>query len=572
MSTQPFRYRLRARRTAVVLAAGLSIPLGLACLSARADLPRAALRGPVLTAASAAGQPTPLPCGLSTPTPPVATPSLPVSLPAVPSPLASLLTPCPTTPPLPTATPSSGLGGGTPIPGHGPSPGGTPVVGATVPGGAAPGSPAGSAAYASAPMLPGPLGLLVAPANVGIEAPLLRHFADTSDGTPASEASLLVRLARAKGAAAPPAGLAVTAGLLVTLLLFAGLVLLLRRRSAIWVSSRRLVAVAGMPLAIGAVVGLALAGQRVAPAATAQLASRPAAATGAASEAAAGGVAQGGSTLWARLTTIETTVTQLEGQLGQVAAAPASQDDPTLHPARLGAATTTGSQTPGGVALQLENALQTEYSFYAAAAQSPPQQQALITAASSASPAIEQAVAYNLQAVRTQLAEDAAIQAAQQSVLAGAGPAPTTLLAPEQGAITQGFGPTSFAMEPPLTFDGVTYPHFHTGVDIAAPLDTPVAAAANGVVVIAGSSVDPQGHLVGYGNYIVIASAGKLITLYGHLDKLLVHAGQAVHAGDIIGLEGSSGNSTGPHLHFEVRVAGLLVNPMQYLGSQIQPQ
>ncbi len=91
-------------------------------------------------------------------------------------------------------------------------------------------------------------------------------------------------------------------------------------------------------------------------------------------------------------------------------------------------------------------------------------------------------------------------------------------------------------------------------------------------MVIAGSSTDLQGNLVGYGNYIVIAHAGKMVTLYGHLDKLLVRPGQLVRAGDIIGLEGSTGNSTGPHLHFEVRVAGLLADPMRYLGTQLRVQ
>jgi murein DD-endopeptidase MepM/ murein hydrolase activator NlpD len=74
---------------------------------------------------------------------------------------------------------------------------------------------------------------------------------------------------------------------------------------------------------------------------------------------------------------------------------------------------------------------------------------------------------------------------------------------------------------------------------------------------------------VGYGNYIVIAHAGRMITLYGHLDQLLVHVGQVVHAGQVIGLEGSTGNSTGPHLHFELHVAGLLTDPAKYLRSQL---
>jgi murein DD-endopeptidase MepM/ murein hydrolase activator NlpD len=89
------------------------------------------------------------------------------------------------------------------------------------------------------------------------------------------------------------------------------------------------------------------------------------------------------------------------------------------------------------------------------------------------------------------------------------------------------------------------------------------------LVVIAGSSTDTHGRLVGYGNYVVIAHAGRMVTLYGHLDKLLVHAGQAVRAGDVIGLEGSTGYSTGPHLHFEVRIAGLLTDPMSYLANRL---
>lgn len=111
----------------------------------------------------------------------------------------------------------------------------------------------------------------------------------------------------------------------------------------------------------------------------------------------------------------------------------------------------------------------------------------------------------------------------------------------------------------------VTYPHFHTGLDIAATRDTPVGAAAAGVVALAGSETDGYGHLVGFGNYVVIAHSGGLATLYGHLDRILVTSGQAVQQGQPIGLEGSSGNSTGPHLHFEARYDGSPVNPYDYL-------
>ena len=121
--------------------------------------------------------------------------------------------------------------------------------------------------------------------------------------------------------------------------------------------------------------------------------------------------------------------------------------------------------------------------------------------------------------------------------------------------ITQPFGPTDLAIEP--AFDG--YPHFHTGIDLAGPFDTPIWAAADGVVAAVGSGT------TGYGNYVVIAHAGGISTLYGHLDRTLVPVGTHVTQGQPIGLEGSTGNSTGPHLHFEVRVNGQPVDPMPYL-------
>ncbi|MGH7903548.1 MAG: peptidoglycan DD-metalloendopeptidase family protein [Candidatus Dormibacteraceae bacterium] len=121
--------------------------------------------------------------------------------------------------------------------------------------------------------------------------------------------------------------------------------------------------------------------------------------------------------------------------------------------------------------------------------------------------------------------------------------------------ITQPFGPTGEPMEPP--FDG--YPHFHTGIDIAAPIGTPVMAADDGVVVLVGSS-----HF-GYGNYVVLGHPGGLATLYGHLEQSLVKVGQTVSQGQPIGLEGSTGNSTGPHCHFELRIAGQPVDPAPYL-------
>lgn len=121
--------------------------------------------------------------------------------------------------------------------------------------------------------------------------------------------------------------------------------------------------------------------------------------------------------------------------------------------------------------------------------------------------------------------------------------------------ITQPFGPSDVALEPPLG----PYKHFHYGVDIAAPLGTPVMAAADGVVVAVGHT------RVGYGNYVIIGHGGGIATLYGHLLDTTVKAGDFVARGQQIGHEGSTGLSTGPHVHFELRLNDQVVNPMPYL-------
>ena len=122
--------------------------------------------------------------------------------------------------------------------------------------------------------------------------------------------------------------------------------------------------------------------------------------------------------------------------------------------------------------------------------------------------------------------------------------------------LTQGFGPTDLSVEPP--YGG--FAHFHTGLDLAATGGTPVLAAADGVVVLAGFNAG------GYGNYVVLAHAGGFDTLYGHLESIAVPQGQPVRRGQPIGTEGSTGNSTGPHLHFELRRGGQPVDPRPYLG------
>ena len=121
--------------------------------------------------------------------------------------------------------------------------------------------------------------------------------------------------------------------------------------------------------------------------------------------------------------------------------------------------------------------------------------------------------------------------------------------------ITQPFGPTNVLLEPPYG----SYKHFHTGVDISAALGTPVMAAASGLVVAVG-----HGNY-GYGNFVVIAHGGGITTLYGHLLQTNVRVGDGVARGQVIGLEGSTGFSTGPHVHFELRLNDQVIDPLPYL-------
>lgn len=102
------------------------------------------------------------------------------------------------------------------------------------------------------------------------------------------------------------------------------------------------------------------------------------------------------------------------------------------------------------------------------------------------------------------------------------------------------------------------YTRLHAGTDIGAQYGAEVTAAAAGTVSIAthGST--------GYGNYVMLAHADGSVTLYGHMSSLAVSAGQTVTQGQVIGYVGSTGNSTGPHLHFEVRINGSAVDPMQF--------
>lgn len=98
----------------------------------------------------------------------------------------------------------------------------------------------------------------------------------------------------------------------------------------------------------------------------------------------------------------------------------------------------------------------------------------------------------------------------------------------------------------------------HTGLDIAAPAGTPIKAAADGIVTFSGYSG-------GYGYVVKMSHGNGIETYYGHCSALYVSTGEKVKAGDTIAAVGSTGNSTGNHLHFEVRVNGTEVNPQNYL-------
>lgn len=115
--------------------------------------------------------------------------------------------------------------------------------------------------------------------------------------------------------------------------------------------------------------------------------------------------------------------------------------------------------------------------------------------------------------------------------------------------LTSGFGPR---IDPVEGIDG-----FHYGLDIGASAGTPIVAAKPGIVIVAG----PWGD---YGNAVAIKHDDGTSTRYGHMSRVAVRRGQQVNAGDVIGYVGSTGKSTGSHLHFEVRVGDEAVDPLRF--------
>jgi murein DD-endopeptidase MepM/ murein hydrolase activator NlpD len=128
--------------------------------------------------------------------------------------------------------------------------------------------------------------------------------------------------------------------------------------------------------------------------------------------------------------------------------------------------------------------------------------------------------------------------------------AATPTVWPVHGALNSGFG---------LRSDPFTgQPAFHEGVDISTSRSEPVLATADGTVLRSGWAGE-------YGKAIEIAHGERYTTLYGHLEETLVVEGQTVRRGDRVGLVGSTGRSTAPHLHYEVHVDGRAVDPLEYI-------
>ncbi len=122
---------------------------------------------------------------------------------------------------------------------------------------------------------------------------------------------------------------------------------------------------------------------------------------------------------------------------------------------------------------------------------------------------------------------------------------------PVRGVIRSGFG----GRTDPFSSEGA----FHTGVDLAVARGTPVHTTADGVVTTASWHT-------GYGNLVVVDHGNGIQTYYGHLSKVLVIPGEEVRSGQVVALSGSTGRSTGPHVHYEVRMHGVPVNPYNYMG------
>jgi len=130
--------------------------------------------------------------------------------------------------------------------------------------------------------------------------------------------------------------------------------------------------------------------------------------------------------------------------------------------------------------------------------------------------------------------------------------------------VTQPYGCTGLGIEPARG----ACPHFHFGLDLAAPAGTPVSSVLAGQAEV----FPPAGYGGGYGLHVVVHHGQGAETMYAHLADVAIAQGQAVLAGTVLGHEGSTGMSTGPHLHFEVREAGIAVDPVSVFPGIFGPE
>ncbi len=127
-----------------------------------------------------------------------------------------------------------------------------------------------------------------------------------------------------------------------------------------------------------------------------------------------------------------------------------------------------------------------------------------------------------------------------------------TVAWPVHGVITLEFGESDLPYQP-----------FHTGIDIANPnglIGDPIHPFMDGKVIYAGEI------FWGYGKHVIIDNGNNITSIYAHLDKIYVYPGEQIHIADMIGREGETGWATGPHLHFEIRVYGIPINPRAFLN------
>jgi murein DD-endopeptidase MepM/ murein hydrolase activator NlpD len=157
----------------------------------------------------------------------------------------------------------------------------------------------------------------------------------------------------------------------------------------------------------------------------------------------------------------------------------------------------------------------------------------------------------DVEAIQGKIAEELAATGSMPLPLGAIKPGSGSMIWPVDGPIASPFGPR--------TIEG--HYEFHPGIDIAVPEGTPIRAALTGTVAF----TEPEAESGGYGNYTCIDHGGGLSTCYAHQSAFAVSPGQPVQQGEVIGYSGCTGYCLGPHVHFEVRINGEVVDPLGYL-------